>query len=58
MSTVTKDPHAWFVVTNSKGEKQTLTNDDDHAYSFAFEVNFANASTDKHRHNLQHGQEA
>lgn len=68
MSTVTKDPHAWFVVTNSKGEKQTLTNDDNHAYSFAFEVNFANASTPqtntvtiynmtkKHRNFYQKGQ--
>ena len=45
MATETKDPHAWFIVTNKKGENQTLVNDDYHAYSFAFQVNFADEPT-------------
>jgi len=47
MAIITKNPHSWFVVTNSKGTKQTVSNNEryKHNYPFAFEANFSDVPT-------------
>lgn len=47
MTVITNNPHIWFVCTNDKGKTQTVYNNEHylHNYPFAFEVNFADAST-------------
>ncbi|MBP2057902.1 hypothetical protein J2Z60_001077 [Lactobacillus colini] len=47
MSIITKDPHTWFVTTNSKGKTQTVYNNErmNHNYPMGFEVNFSDTAT-------------
>lgn len=47
MTTITtKDPHIWFQVTKSNGQKLTLQSSLDYeSYPMAFEVNFSSSST-------------
>ncbi|MGO2858858.1 hypothetical protein LASUN_12940 [Lentilactobacillus sunkii] len=47
MTTEFKDPHAWFVVVDDSGNKQTIYNNEmkDNNYPFAFEVNFSDQPT-------------
>ena len=47
MTIVTKDPHTWFVTTNSKGDKQTVSNNERYRHNFriAFEINGSDGST-------------
>lgn len=47
MSIITKDPHTWFVATNSKGKTQTVYNNEhyEHNYPVGFEVNFNDTAT-------------
>lgn len=47
MSIVTKDPHTWFVATNSKGKTQTVYNNEryEHNYPIGFETNFSDTPT-------------
>ena len=47
MAIVTKDPHAWFVCKDKKGNTQTVYNNEryEHNYPFTFEVNFADIAS-------------
>lgn len=46
MAIITKNPHTWFVATNSSGETQTVFSDEtpEHDYPFAYEINFGDSS--------------
>lgn len=46
MTVITKDPHAWFVVSSEDGE-QTIYNDEtpEHNYPFGFQINFSDTPT-------------
>lgn len=47
MTTITKDPHSWFVAFDSSGKKQVVYNNERylHNYPFGFEANFSDSPT-------------
>lgn len=59
MTITTKNPHGWFVCTNSKGKTQTVYNNEhyEHNYPFGFEIHFSDTPSPQQNtvtlHNLR-----